>query len=295
MHVLQRSNLGRLSALSTRLRCRAGHQRVLRPVLASQERPDPTEFKEVAAAFQRAWPEAMRIFRADMQFRDLWSFLLFGLGILLSIAAFWKGYTLDDKYPGHGHVAKELKKAVQAEHELQNQLRQKVKDLLHHRKAAVQAAIHEPSTQMGMLARRIADLTSSEIASVSTELQTSLRAVADILATAGTHAAALAGHSTQNAKSLEQSHRLAQDVDALRSASDTVNALLAKLASSVEHVHGTLESTTGSLRNAISTATASLEGDVKRSSDVARLFSERLSDVAQIIIDKTQEHGRQPS
>lgn len=84
---------------------------------------DPTEFKEVAAAFQRAWPEAMRIFRADMQFRDLWSFLLFGLGILLSIAAFWKGYTLDDKYPGHGHVAKELKKAVQAEHELQNQLR----------------------------------------------------------------------------------------------------------------------------------------------------------------------------
>ena len=122
---------------------------------------DPTEFKEVAAAFQRAWPETMRIFRADMQFRDLWSFLLFGLGILLSIAAFWKGYTLDDKYPGHGHVAKELKKAVQAEHELQNQLRQKVKDLLHHRKAAVQAAIHEPSTQMGMLARRIADLTNA--------------------------------------------------------------------------------------------------------------------------------------
>jgi len=137
--------------------------------------------------------------------------------------------------------------------------------------------------------------TSSEIASVSTELQTSLRAVADILATAETHAAALAGHSTQNAKSLEQSHRLAQDVDALRSASDTVNTLLAKLASSVEHIHGTLENTTGSLRNAISTATASLEGDVKRSSDVARLFSERLSDVAQIIIDKTQQHGRQPS
>jgi hypothetical protein len=120
---------------------------------------DPTELKELGAAFQRAWPEAMLIFRADMQFRDLWSFLLFGLGVLLSIAAFWKGYTLDDRYPGHGHVARERKKAEQAEHEIQDVLRQKIKDLLHHRKAAVHAAIHEPGTQMGMLARRIADLT----------------------------------------------------------------------------------------------------------------------------------------
>jgi hypothetical protein len=120
---------------------------------------DPSEFKEVGAAFQKAWPQAMLIFRMDMQFHDLWSFLLFGLGILLSIAAFWKGYTLDDKYPGHGHVDRELKKAVTAEHKYQDLLRQKVKDLLHHRRAAVQAAIHEPTTQNGMVARRIADLT----------------------------------------------------------------------------------------------------------------------------------------
>lgn len=123
---------------------------------------DPSETAQLSAAFQHAWPEAMLIFRADMQFKDHWSFLLFGIGVLLSIAAFWKGYTLDDKYPGHGRMDKTYKAAVMAEQQQQDKVRQKVKELLHHRKAAVQAAIHEPSTQVGMLARRIVDLTHSQ-------------------------------------------------------------------------------------------------------------------------------------
>lgn len=120
---------------------------------------DPSEIAQLNAAFQRAWPEAMLVFRADMQFRDLWSFLLFGIGILLSVAAFWKGYTLDDQYPCHGSMDKAYKKACADEQLQQDKIRQKVKELLHHRKAAVQATLHEPATQIGMLARRIADLT----------------------------------------------------------------------------------------------------------------------------------------
>lgn len=120
---------------------------------------DPSEFTQVSAAFKKAWPQAVQFFRGEIQFTDHWSFLLFGIGLLLSAWAFYKGYTLDDKYPGHGQKDREYKKAVLEEEKQQDLVRQKVKELLHHRRAAVQAALHEPTTQVGMLARRIADLT----------------------------------------------------------------------------------------------------------------------------------------
>jgi len=120
---------------------------------------DPSETAQLGEAFQRAWPHALLIFHADPQFKDHWSFLLFAIGMLLSIAAFWKGYTLDDRYPGHGRMDRAYKNAATNEQMQQDKVRQKIKELLHHRKAAIQAALHEPSIQVGMLARRIADLT----------------------------------------------------------------------------------------------------------------------------------------
>lgn len=122
---------------------------------------DPSEFDQVKTAFGKAWPQAVHFFRGDIEFKDHWSFLLFGIGLLLSGWAFYKGYTLDDKYPGHGQKDREYKKAVLEQGKQQDLVRQKVKELLHHRRAAVQAALHEPTTQVGMLARRIADLTHS--------------------------------------------------------------------------------------------------------------------------------------
>ena len=120
---------------------------------------DPSDIKELNAAFQRAWPEAMLIFRGDPQFRDLWSFVLFGIGVLLGVLACWKGYTLDDKYPSHGDMDRDYKKASAEEAKQHDRVRQKVRELLHHRRAAVQAVLHEPATQVGMLARRVAELT----------------------------------------------------------------------------------------------------------------------------------------
>lgn len=120
---------------------------------------DPSEFLQVKEAFGRAWPEALLIFRGDPHFQDHWSFILFSLGILLSAGAFYKGYKADDKHPGYGEKDRKFKAAADAELAQQGTVRQKVEELLYHRKAAVQAAIHEPSTQLGMLARRIADLT----------------------------------------------------------------------------------------------------------------------------------------
>jgi hypothetical protein len=123
---------------------------------------DASENAQVFQAFQKAWPEALLIFRLDPHFQDHWSFLLFAIGILLSILAFYKGYTFDDRFPGHGRKTRVYRAALEAEAEQQDRVRQKVKELLHHRKAAVQAALHEPTTQVGMLARRIADLTHAQ-------------------------------------------------------------------------------------------------------------------------------------
>lgn len=120
---------------------------------------DPTEPGQLSAAFAAAWPEAMLIFKLDPQFHDMTSFLLFGLGLILSGVAFYKGYTYDDKYPEHGHKDRIYKLAVAEELHQQELVRNKVKEFLHQRKAAVQSAIQEPSNQVGMLARRVADLT----------------------------------------------------------------------------------------------------------------------------------------
>lgn len=119
---------------------------------------DPSDPTQTAQAFARAWPEATLIFRANMEFKDPSSFILFGIGIVLSVLAFWKGYTLDDKYPGHGPKDRKYRRALADEQAHQEAVRQRVREFLHRKKAAVQAAIHEPTTQIGMLARRVADL-----------------------------------------------------------------------------------------------------------------------------------------
>jgi hypothetical protein len=119
---------------------------------------DPTEAGQVSEAFVRAWPQALAIFRADMQLKDQASFILFGFGLILSTVAFLKGYGIDDRHPGYGAKDRRFKERVNEEHRLQETARQKVRELLHARKAAVQAAVNEPNNQIGLLARRVADL-----------------------------------------------------------------------------------------------------------------------------------------
>jgi len=119
---------------------------------------DPTEPLQVREAFMRAWPQAVGLFRAEMVLKDQQSFILFVFGIILSIVAFWKGYTMDDKHPDYGRKDRKQKQLLAEESRLQEAARQKVKEILHTRKAAVHAALQEPNNQVGMLARRTADL-----------------------------------------------------------------------------------------------------------------------------------------
>lgn len=119
---------------------------------------DPTDLGQVGEAFRRAWPEALAIFKLDMEFKDQVSFILFGFGMILSVVAFLKGYGIDDRHPGYGAKDRRFKELLNVEHELQETARRKVRELLHTRKASVQAALNEPNNQVGMLTRRVADL-----------------------------------------------------------------------------------------------------------------------------------------
>ena len=123
---------------------------------------DPAEYAQLRQAFTQAAGEAKKIFIADMQVADLTSFVLLGIGVLLSLFAFHKGYTFDDKFPGHGFKDRTMVAAKLAEQEKQDLLRQKVKEFLHHSRGKLQAAIHEPALLIKGVSSRLADLLNAQ-------------------------------------------------------------------------------------------------------------------------------------
>jgi len=129
-----------------------------------------------------------------------------------------------------------------------------------------------------------------EVLNRSVELTGTLGAVAQVLASISAEAKTLAGHSAEHAKSLEQAQRAAKDIRELQTVTDSVQKLIGGLGATVDKLNSSVGASTGTLKTAMDTATASLETDVRRSAETARLFSERLTDVAQIIIDRTREN-----
>ena len=119
---------------------------------------DPTDTLQIRQAFTLATGEAKKVFLVDMHFADLMSFILFGVGFILSCLAFYKGYTSDDKYPDHGRKDRLVKKMQFIEIEKQDLLREKVKVFLHRRRAEVQAAVNEPSQLSSRASMRISEL-----------------------------------------------------------------------------------------------------------------------------------------
>ena len=128
-----------------------------------------------------------------------------------------------------------------------------------------------------------------EVLNRSVELTGTLGAVAQVLASISAQAQVLAGHSAHHAQSLEQAQRSSVGIREMQATTDSVQMLLGRLGTTVDRLSESVGAATGSLKTAVDTASASLETDVKRSAETARLFSERLTDVAQIIIDRTRE------
>lgn len=119
---------------------------------------DPTNAQQLRSAFALSAIEAKQIFFLNLQIADFMSFILFGIGILLSGFAFFKGYTLYDKYPGHQPLDQLVKKYRQEEIKAQELLREKVRNFLERRRGDVQSAIHEPAQISARIASRLGDL-----------------------------------------------------------------------------------------------------------------------------------------
>lgn len=119
---------------------------------------DPTDYGQLRMAFTGATQAAVRVFIGEMPVKDLMSLLLFAFGFGLSLVAFCKGYTLDDRFPGHGVKDRQLRAAQTQEEELQNELRQRIRTIGQRREAAVQTLLHEPSARINLVAKRVSEL-----------------------------------------------------------------------------------------------------------------------------------------
>jgi hypothetical protein len=124
---------------------------------------DPADPLQLRQAFTLSAGEAKKIFLIDMQVADLTSFVLLGLGVLLSLLAFYKGYTFDDRFPGYGSKDRIMVAAQRSELEKQDELRQKVKGFLQHRRSEVQSAIHEPAQLIKRVSTGLSELQNAQV------------------------------------------------------------------------------------------------------------------------------------
>ena len=65
----------------------------------------------LVTALRTAVVDAFSVFHLNFPPIDFMSFTLFFVGFGCSVIAFWKGYTFDDKYPGHGDIDRAHKKS----------------------------------------------------------------------------------------------------------------------------------------------------------------------------------------
>lgn len=119
---------------------------------------DPTNVFQVRKAFGQALVQARGIYILDMKFADLISFVLFGFGLMLSGLAFWKGYTLDDKYPGYGARDRRYKEALKNELDKIDELRKIVKETLEKFRTEILDIMHMPSQLSATISKCIGDL-----------------------------------------------------------------------------------------------------------------------------------------
>lgn len=115
---------------------------------------DPGDAAQLRDAFQSAWGEAGQIFILQFHFGDLASFLLFMTGVILSLIAFWKGFTSDDPHPGYSKRDRMLKAAKAAETARQDLIKQKLKDFLVAHRNHVQGLSAQTGSMITLLSHR---------------------------------------------------------------------------------------------------------------------------------------------
>jgi len=123
---------------------------------------DSTDSIAVRGAFKAAVGEATKVFYGAIPLTDLSSFILFGIGILLMSLAFWKGYHLDDKYPGHGERDRKYKQRNEEEREAINRVRIMIAETIKGKKQRIQSLLVEPLHLATFISARRAELETAD-------------------------------------------------------------------------------------------------------------------------------------
>ncbi|WP_152682866.1 hypothetical protein [Caenimonas sp. SL110] len=124
---------------------------------------------------------------------------------------------------------------------------------------------------------------------VTNELRSALSAMQAMLQSAGGDAQNLSTNTQEALDYLKQAHKLTADVSGLQSTTKAVNDLLAEIAANGVKATATLTQTSDALHKTVSIAASSLDKDVQTASRAASLFTEKLTVVAQNIIDETRK------
>lgn len=119
---------------------------------------DPTDVALLRGAFREAVDAAGGIFVFDGPFQDLTSLILFGIGIILSGVAFYKGMNIDDRYPGHGRRDRDVKTALAAEGAERERVRQHLKLFLQAKRDELQRLLTEPTQIISIVAAKASAL-----------------------------------------------------------------------------------------------------------------------------------------
>lgn len=124
---------------------------------------------------------------------------------------------------------------------------------------------------------------------LTSDLRDAMTQLHKILATAGVEASALSGHASQTLMTLEQTRRLTADMTGLQEATHAVNTMLTSMTQNAARTTAALTTSSEALQTAVTTTANSLARDLQTSTRAASLFTERLSNVAQSIIDETRK------
>lgn len=121
------------------------------------------------------------------------------------------------------------------------------------------------------------------------DLREAVQQLQAVLASASTEAKGLAGITATTVQGLENAGRLASTVGSLQAGTSAVNDLLSSVVETASRATSSLATTAQQLERTVSAASGALERDVQTSSRAASLFTQRLADVAQGIIDETRK------
>jgi hypothetical protein len=127
------------------------------------------------------------------------------------------------------------------------------------------------------------------IRSASGDVASALAAIVDAVKAAAAHSEDLRANTEDSGRIVEGAQRLLAGASGLQSALDPIRGLLDSLADSIRASQQSLADSASGIQASIATSADTLQADVRRSGAAASLLTERLTNVAQFIIDQTRQ------